>query len=122
AMRAGLVDKVVFRDQVAEQISQNVGATVDFAKFADTSAQPQTWSDAPYIAVVLVEGTIIDGESRFIPFLNLQFAGGDTIAKILQELRASPACKGIILRVDSPGGSALASDVIWREVDRTREA
>jgi protease-4 len=71
---------------------------------------------------VLIEGTIIDGDSRTIPFLGIQFTGGDTIVKQLRALRADPMCKGIILRVNSPGGSALASDVIWREVARTHEA
>ncbi|MEZ4452089.1 MAG: signal peptide peptidase SppA, partial [Nannocystaceae bacterium] len=87
-----------------------------------TSPARPTWSDRPYIAVVLVEGTIIDGQSRHIPLLDLHFAGGDTIVQTLREVRDDPACVGVVLRVNSPGGSALASDVIWREVELTREA
>jgi len=122
AVAQKLVDEVVFRDQLLERISEEVGADVDFARFGDNGHEQETWSTPPYIAVVLVEGTIIDGKSRFIPLLNLHFVGGDTIADTLQDLRGDPLCKGIVLRVNSPGGSALASDVIWREVARTAEA
>lgn len=122
AVAARLADEVVFRDQVIEEISDAVGARVKFARFDDTSPDQKTWSTEPYVAVVLVEGTIIDGESRSIPLLGTQFAGGDTIARQLRALRADPACQGIVLRVNSPGGSALASDIIWREVARTHEA
>jgi protease-4 len=122
ALRRKLVDKVVFRDEVIESISNAIGAKVRFARFEDTAPEPQTWSVAPYVAVVLVEGTIVDGESRTIPILNLQFAGGDTILEQLRVLRRDAMCKGIVLRVNSPGGSALASDLIWREVQRTHDA
>ena len=122
ALAQKLVDKIVHRDEVIESISSALGTRVRFASFADTDPELQTWSTAPYTAVVLVEGTIIDGDSRTIPFLNLQFAGADTLIKQLRSLRADPMCKGIVLRVNSPGGSALASDLIWREVARTHEA
>jgi protease-4 len=71
---------------------------------------------------VLVEGTIKDGKSLTIPFLDIRFAGGDTIADTLKKARSDPACKGVILRVNSPGGSALASDVIWRQAQLVHEA
>ncbi len=122
AVEAKLVDEVVYRDQLLARISDVIGADVEYKRFDDTRHDQPTWGDAPYLAVVLVEGTIIDGESRFIPLIGLRFVGGDTIVRTLRELREDPACKGILLRVDSPGGSALASDVIWREVQLTREA
>jgi protease-4 len=122
AAAAGLVDDVVFRDELLGEISEHIGADVEFADFPDTRPQDPTWSKRPYLAVVLVEGTIIDGENRTIPILDLKFTGGDTIAHTLRDLRGDPLCKGIVLRVNSPGGSALASDIIWREVARTRDA
>ena len=122
AVEAGLVDKVVFRDELIEQVSDAIGAKVQFRDIPDTSPDDLTWSRKPYIAVVLVEDAIIDGESRTIPFFGISFAGGDTIAKTLRSVRGDPFCRGIVLRVNSPGGSALASDIIWREVQRTTEA
>ncbi len=122
AVSSGLADEVVYRDELLEKVGENLGARVSFMKFGETGHSQETWSRTPYIAVVLVEGTIIDGKSRHIPFLNIQFTGGDTIAETLQQVRDDPNCEGIVLRVNSGGGSALASDIIWREVDRTRKA
>ena len=122
AVAQRLADKVMHRDEVIDAISTAVGARVRFAKFEDTEPEQPTWATEPYLAVVLVEGTIIDGESRTIPFLNIQFAGSDTLVQQLRNLRGDPLCKGIVLRVNSPGGSALASDIIWREVWRTQDA
>jgi len=122
AVELGLADEVVYRDELPDRMSAVLGADVTFAKFSDPSRERTTWSAAPYVAVVLVEGTIIDGESINIPFLNIHNTGGDTIVETLRELRSDRACQGIVLRVNSPGGSALASDVIWREVQRTHDA
>ena len=122
AKNDGFVDKVLFRDEVVEEISERIGARVEFAKFEPTDHAKQTWSKQAYVAVVLIEGTIIDGESMDIPFLGIKMAGSDTIVDALRDLRGDPACEGIVLRVNSPGGSALASDVIWREVQRTQDA
>ncbi|HWB82255.1 MAG TPA: signal peptide peptidase SppA, partial [Nannocystaceae bacterium] len=122
AVAAKLVDEVVYRDQLLDRVSDVIGANVEYKRFDDTRHGQNTWGDAPYLAVVLVEGTIIDGESRFVPLLGLRFAGADTIVRTLRNLREDRACKGILLRVDSPGGSALASDIIWREVQLTKEA
>ncbi len=122
ALGEALVDEIVHRDQLLPRISDALGAEVEFRRFTDTRHGAPTWADAPYVGVVLVEGTIIDGTSRFIPLLRLRFVGGDTIAATLRELRGDPACKAIVVRVNSGGGSALASDVMWREVQLTAEA
>lgn len=122
AVEAGLADEVMHRDELIDKLSDELGAEVSLASFEPTDPQDETWSVAPYIAVVLIEGTIVDGKSRYIPLLEIIMTGGDTIAETLQALRADPACKGVMLRVDSGGGSAFASEVMWREVQRTHEA
>jgi protease-4 len=121
AVEQGLVDAVVFRDELLDSIGEEIGARVEFGRIDDTTPS-EHWAEDPYVAVVLVEDAIVDGESRAIPFFGLGFAGGDTIAKTLRELRDDRYCRGVVLRVNSPGGSALASDVIWREVALSAEA
>jgi protease-4 len=118
----GLVDGVIHRDELNRQLSDELGVDVSLRAFQPTDPERETWGRAPYIAVVLVEGTIVDGKSRNIPLLNITMTGGDQIAETLQALRADGACEGIVLRVDSGGGSAFASEVMWREVQRTHEA
>jgi protease IV len=121
AVEEGLVDEVVFRDELLDKIGEHLDAKVEFAAVGDTSPR-EHWAEDPYVAVVLVEDAIVDGKSRRIPFFGLGFAGGDTIAQTLRDLRKDRYCRGVVLRVDSPGGSALASDVIWREVALTAQA
>ncbi|MCA9681892.1 MAG: S49 family peptidase [Myxococcales bacterium] len=119
---AGLADAVLHRDEILKTLGDHLGAKVSRRDFHPVEPERQTWGDAPYIAAVLIEGTIIDGKSRNIPLLGITMTGGDTIADTLKSLRADPACKGIVLRVDSGGGSAFASEVMWREVSLTHEA
>ncbi len=122
ALEAGLVDEIAFRDELLPKISDHLGVDVGWGSFPKIEPVDKTWSDEQYIAVLLVEGTIVDGPGARIPFVGINLVGGDTMAKELRRLRDDRACKGIILRIDSPGGSAFASDVIWREVQRTHDA
>lgn len=122
AVELGFADAVIHRDELTKKLSTAVGADVSIRDFPRVDPEQTTWGKAPYLAVVLVEGTIIDGKSRNIPLLNIVMTGGDEIADLLAELRGDPACEGIVLRVDSGGGSAFASEVMWREVQRTHEA
>jgi protease IV len=122
AVELGFADAVIHRDELTDKLSDNLGAKVSLRAFPRTDPEFTTWSEAPYLAVVLIEGNIIDGKSRNIPLVNLSMTGGDEIADLLKGLRADKACKGIVLRVDSGGGSAFASEVMWREVSRTHEA
>jgi protease IV len=122
AVELGFADEVIHRDELTDKLGEALGAEVSIRAFPPTDPQDQHWAEAPYMAVVLVEGTIIDGKSRTIPLLNIHLTGGDEIAKTLASLRGDRACKGIVLRVDSGGGSAFASEVMWREVSRTHEA
>jgi protease-4 len=74
------------------------------------------------VALVYAVGEIVSGESQDGPFGGSGFAGADTVAAALRQAREDRAVKAIVLRVDSPGGSGTASDVIWREVRLARKA
>jgi protease-4 len=75
---------------------------------------------SPKIAVVYAVGTIMPGESK-PGFMSDEALGGETIAKAIRQAEEDAKVKAIVLRVDSPGGSALASDLIWREVVRAKK-
>jgi len=70
--------------------------------------------------VIYVDGDITDGESKTIPVIGQTLAGGQTLIDALTAARNDPRVGAIILRIDSPGGSALASELISREVFATR--
>ena len=72
------------------------------------------------VALVTASGTIAEGRSRISP-TDGRILGAETIIKVLRDVRNRPSVKAVVLRVDSPGGSAQASEEIWREVARCRE-
>ncbi len=73
------------------------------------------------IALVHIDGPIIDGESESAGFMNGASVGSLTIRKALAEIEASPLVKGVVVRIDSPGGSAIASESIWQGIRRVAE-
>ncbi|MFI5306904.1 MAG: signal peptide peptidase SppA [Polyangiales bacterium] len=83
--------------------------------------EPRAWGKRPAIGVVVVDDEIVDGESVDIPFIDIHMTGGETVIDTLDAMAADPNIRAIVLRVDSPGGAAQASDKIWRAVRRARE-
>lgn len=78
------------------------------------------WRDGRGIAVVVVDGDIVDGENVNLPLLGRAQSGGHTVAKAIERAAKDSRVAAIVLRIDSPGGSVLASDQIWRAVSRAR--
>ncbi|MHA3704090.1 signal peptide peptidase SppA [Jatrophihabitans sp. YIM 134969] len=124
ARRAGLVDALGHRDQVLADVRGRAGHDDAALLFADrwsprrTPRLPQRHRRV--VGLVEGHGAIVSGRSR-------GGAGGgrmgsDTVAAALRAAREDDAVAAVVFRVDSPGGSAVASDVIWREVVLTREA
>jgi protease-4 len=73
-----------------------------------------------HVALIAVEGEILPGQSRENP-MGGRVLGEETVIAALRDAASRPGIKGIVLRIDSPGGSADASDRIWREVMRARK-
>jgi protease-4 len=97
------------------------------SRYAKASAVPSPGlpgrKSKPTIAVVTLAGQIVSGRGgRQLSPLGSSSAGGDTIAAALREAGANDDVSAVVLRVDSPGGSVTASETIWREVVRLREA
>ena len=73
------------------------------------------------IALVYIDGDIVDGRSRSIPFLGVKTVGSYTIAETLKQVREDSSVGAVVLRIESPGGSSMASDVMWREIQLTQK-
>jgi len=115
ALKFGLVDSLLYYDQVKDMLK---GREYKGSMKVDT----RPWKDEkPKIALVIAEGEIVDGESSFspIPVLGGKTVGSATIRKIFEEIRKDKSIKGVVLRVNSPGGSGLASDIMAREIKLT---
>ena len=119
AVRLGLVDGLAYEDQLDDQGAVSKSGTVEGQVYARARRRSAPRA-APRIAVVHVSGIINSGESGFDP-LNGEVAGSAPLIKAIRSARADNNVRAIVVRIDSPGGSSVASDVIWRELTVTRE-
>jgi len=117
AKAAGLVDAVAYEDEVRDSLKKagKDAGQVDLADYTRISASSLGLNKGPRIAVIFASGTIVSGGSGYDP-LNGLIIGSETIAESIRKVRKDDRVRAIILRIDSPGGSAVASDVIWREL------
>jgi protease-4 len=126
ARQAGLVDALLFEDELPRHLASGgrVPAILPWRLARHRLRRPLRWRVAGRaIAVISVRGAIQVGESRSRPLLPIPLLGGDatghaTVARAVRAVERNPLFGAIILSVDSPGGSAIASDLIWREIDR----
>jgi len=125
ALRTGLVDELAYEDQLDDQvpglhIDKHDDQHVEDADYR--RVRPSTAGIHPKsrIAVLYAVGAIVSGQSGYDP-LNGEAIGSDTLVEQIRRIRADTSIKGVVLRIDSPGGSAVASDVIWRELTLLRD-
>ena len=122
ARAAGFVDRLGYRGQAAAAVKKAAGdaaATIALPVYANLRPQPE--ADAPRIAVIHGTGAVTLGESD-TPGLGGTVMGSDTVVSALRTALDDQAIQAIVLRIDSPGGSYVASDAIWRAVQEARAA
>ena len=121
ALRLGLIDEVAYEDELDDLVEALRDARyVEAEDYAQVSWEAAGVSRRAKIAVIHAAGVITSGTSGFDP-VNGAVVGADSIVKYIREARADRSIRAIVLRVDSPGGSSTASDVIWRELSISRE-
>ena len=115
ALEYGFVDSLVYEDQMEDVFAElGVSDDCDFITLGDYASQ--VGADlknisADQVAIVYADGQIVDGEGYGKEIY------GNTLAAKIAGVREDEKVKAVVLRVNSPGGSALASDVIWREME-----
>lgn len=119
ALEAGLVDEVAYRDEFDEKIKELNQGSENRASVGRYLARTDAEGDSK-IAVLYASGTIMTGESSEDPVLGTVL-GSATLSEQLKWVREDESFKAAILRVDSPGGSAVASEIIRREVELTQK-
>ncbi|HAT8541124.1 signal peptide peptidase SppA [Vibrio vulnificus] len=122
SIKLGLVDELATRQQLRAQLAEKFGASGDDSykaiSYYDYRATMRDNFDANAedIAIVVASGTIMDGQQP------RGTVGGDTVVGLLRQARNDDKVKAVVLRVDSPGGSAFASEVIRNEVQALKDA
>ena len=125
ALKAGLVDALLYADQVDDHIKEKLEleelTKVKFSQYSKSTRDLAGGDSEDEIAIVYAEGQIMRGWSEDDPFFGATVLGSDSFAKTIREVRDKEAVKAVILRINSPGGDAVASDLMWREVRLLRE-
>ena len=125
ALKIGLIDSVMYRDEFIAKIKSDIDIapsdelpTIDFASYikAFSPDEPLNFSDNK-VAVIYAVGTIYDGSNK----IDLANIYANDLAATIRNAADDDNIKAIVMRVNSPGGSALASEVIWREVILAKE-
>ena len=119
ARELGLVDALADERDMDEELRRGFGGS--YPRQREPWEVPERWGNRPRVGVVVIDGTISDGENVDIPILGIHMSGGVTVSRAIDRMAADPAIVAIVLRIDSPGGSVLASDQIYRAVLRARE-
>jgi len=123
ALANKLVDKVAYEDEYHDAIRAKLKldkkekydfvSITDYAKKAASTVEDYSKNDI--IAIIYAQGEIMDGEG------DVNIIGEGSINRSLKEAREDDDVKAIVLRVDSPGGNALTSELIWREIEITKK-
>lgn len=119
AVAKGLISKVSYEDEIIAMLKEQTGRDTDedlklipFDKYKNAMIRGDQLS-GDKIAVIIANGNIVMGEVE-------DAVGGDQFAREIREARENKSVKAIVLRINSPGGSLTASDIIWREIMLTR--
>lgn len=128
AEKYGLVDGLRYKDEIIDDLRKRTGIADDKKKELevlglekyyeinkDKINKSKAKAKGSKIAIVYAEGSIVDGDGQ------QGSIGGDKYARVIRELRKDEDVKAIVIRVNSGGGSALASEIIWREIEKARE-
>jgi protease IV len=125
AVRAGLVDGLAYEDQLDDRVPEMRSGSRELRRIDGDEYErvdPSSVGIRPRsrIGVLYATGAIVSGKSGFDP-MNGSVVGSETMVEQIRRVRNDSSVKAIVLRIDSPGGSSVASDVIWRELMITRD-
>ncbi|HEX7997452.1 MAG TPA: signal peptide peptidase SppA [Pyrinomonadaceae bacterium] len=127
AQKVGLIDAALYRDEVEKELKGRLGyketdelRLTRGEQYSEIEPESLGLNKGERIAVIYGTGSIGSGKSEDSPFGG-QSIGSDTMVKAIDDARKDDTIKAIVLRVDSPGGSSYASDVIWRAIELARQ-
>ncbi|HEX3555719.1 MAG TPA: signal peptide peptidase SppA [Thermoanaerobaculia bacterium] len=119
ARKRGLVDDLAYPDEFLDHLRQRLGRKPALLPIEEY--RPEPVFAARQVAVVFALGTIVRGGGGTAPWTEESYLGSDKMAEVLRDLREDGSVAAVVLRIDSPGGSALASDLILRQVERLKQ-
>ena len=130
ALGSGLIDGILYQDEMEAFLKELEGKRTQSLSPLGTAwnrfRRPVEWSSGKVIGVISFEGILVSGSSRRvpvpIPFVGNRQVGQEDVIEALRKAEKDRSLAAVVLYVDSRGGSALASELIWREVSRLGKA
>jgi len=126
AKTQGLIDDAIYREQVYDDLKNRLGykaedklRTIRAGEYREIPSDSLGLNNGEKVAVIYASGAITGGSSNNSPFGG-EMVGSDTIVKAVNDAANDSSIKAIVLRVDSPGGSALASDLMWYALENAK--
>jgi len=126
AKKLGLIDEAFYREQVDNELKTRLGykaddklRTIRGSQYREIPSDSLGLNKGERVAVIYASGAINVGRSSSGP-VNGEMVGSDTIVKAVNDAANDKSIKAIVLRVDSPGGSALASDLMWYALENAK--
>jgi protease-4 len=125
AQEAGLLDQVAYEDELPRYLGnhESPASLVPWEQAEKILVRPRRWRSRQRLGIISLEGVIVSGPSRRSPLpiplplpMPSSQAGADTLTSQIRAVARDKRVAAVILHIDSPGGSALASDLIWREI------
>lgn len=122
AIAAGFADGTAFDDELDRATRELVGKNIAYGEYEEETRAPASFAGRDKIAILYMEGDIVDGRSQHIPLVDVRLLGSYSMQDQIKHLREDPSVRAVVLRIESPGGSSLASDVMWRELSLLAKA
>ena len=121
AKAAGFIDGTAFDDELDRVGKELTGKAVSFERYEEETSVPPQFGPRSKVAVVLVEGDMVDGRSSHIPLIDTTLVGSYSVVDTIRQVKDDPTIKAVVLRIESPGGSSMAADVMWRALQQLAE-
>jgi protease-4 len=118
SLKLGLVDALAYPDQFRDRLEKRLGHEPTLLSIEEY--QPEPVFSSRRVAVVFALGTIVRGTGGTAAWTEESSVGSDDLGELLHDLGEDDTVPAVVLRIDSPGGSALASDLILRQVERLK--
>ena len=126
AKTQGFIDDTLYREQVDTELKTRLGykaddklRTISAGKYREVPSDSLGLNNGEKVAIIYASGAITTGKSSS-GLINGRMVGSDTIVEAVNEAANDKSIKAIVLRVDSPGGSALASDLMWFAIENAK--
>jgi len=124
AVASGLVNETATPDDAEETFQKRFGNArlITAEEYFKNRRRPRDWSPPPdRLALIRVEGIMVDGQSAYDPLTGTHLAGAETVGAAIQAAASDSRVKAIVLDIDSGGGLVTAAESLWREVQSARK-